>query len=443
MDVRVKALRQLPKSLAANDIEQQTINNSFHKQLRNIQLFFIHKRLCLRSDRPIKQPNFMINSASNPSTFEASASESASSDLKASRTHHTVTTGSATGDFGIDNDIGDLGRNATQSVNCVLYNRHSGQLVAKIELDEVQEQLAKHHEYFVWIYLFKPSNEVLATIQRDFELHDLAIEDTTMALQRTKIELYGDKLFVVFGTVSHNESLQGIELGSSNIFLGERFIISVRQGNTLCEHEVISLSENNARHVKHGPSYIFYALMNCMVEEYLPILEQMHERLEDLKANIFTDKFHRQTLHYLYGLKEELTRFHLAVAPTKEVVCYLIAHQSMELAKLVPKDIIPYFRDIQDKILTTLDIIQSQSEMQKAAMDTHLAQVSLSQNEIVKRLASWAAILAVPTLIASIYGMNFDLMPELHWPSSYFIVLLIMVSISSFLFYRFRQVNWL
>ena len=145
-----------------------------------------------------------------------------------------MTTGSATGDFGIDNDIGNLGRNATQSVNCVLYNRHSGQLVAKIELDEVQEQLAKHPEYFVWIYLFKPSNEVLATIQRDFELHDLAIEDTTMALQRTKIELYGDKLFVVFGTVSHNESLQGIELGSSNIFLCERFIISVRQGNTLC-----------------------------------------------------------------------------------------------------------------------------------------------------------------------------------------------------------------
>lgn len=376
-------------------------------------------------------------------------------DPKPSRIHHTGAADSFTADFSVDNSAGNGHLGSPQhngmsnelipapSVNCILYSRHTGELVASVELDDVQNQLAKHDDYFVWIYLLKPSNEILSTIQKKFELHDLAIEDTTMALQRTKIEFYGDKLFVVFGSVSPNESVQGIKLGSSNIFLGERFIISVQQGDTVCEERVINLSENNARHVKHGPSYIFYALMNCMVEAYLPILEQMHERLENLKANIFTDKFHRQTLHYLYSLKEQLTRFHLAVTPTKEVVCYLIAHQSLELAQLVPKDTIPYFRDIQDKILTTLDIIQSQSEMQKTAMDTHLAQVSLSQNEIVKRLASWAAILAVPTLIASIYGMNFDLMPELRWPSSYFIVLIVMVSISSFLFYRFRQVNWL
>lgn len=330
-----------------------------------------------------------------------------------------------------------------EQVNCILYNRTTGKLVGEVALDDVQAQLAQHQDYFVWIYLLKPSDDVLHKIQQDFDLHDLAIEDTTMVLQRTKIEMYGDLLFVVFGTVSHIQQPEGIEFGSTNIFLGERFLISVRQGDMLCEKEVITLSINNPKHVKHGPSYIFYTLMNCMVEQYLPILEQMHDRLEALKENIFTDKFHRQTLHYLYGLKEELTRFHLAVAPTKEVVCYLIAHQSVELVKLVPKSVIPYFRDIQDKILTTLDIMQSQSEMQKAAMETHLAQVSLSQNEIVKRLASWAAILAVPTLIASIYGMNFDLMPELHWPASYFIVLLIMISISSFLFYRLRQIDWL
>ena len=144
MEVRVKALRQLPKSLAANDIEQQTINNSFHKQLRNIQLFFIHKRLCLRSDRPIKQPNFMINPASNPSTSEASASESASSELKASRTHHTVTTGSATGDFGIDNDIDFIAASFIRKVSDVLEIRklleerkaYNIQIIAKIENQE-------------------------------------------------------------------------------------------------------------------------------------------------------------------------------------------------------------------------------------------------------------------------------------------------------------------
>ena len=143
---------------------------------------------------------------------------------KPSRIHHTATPDGSTGDFGIDRANLSSHQNSgssddltnTQSVNCVLYSRHTGKLVTSVALEAVQEQLAKHDDYFVWIYLLKPSNEVLVTIQHDFELHDLAIEDTTVALQRTKIELYGDKLFVVFGTVSHNESLQGIELGSSN-----------------------------------------------------------------------------------------------------------------------------------------------------------------------------------------------------------------------------------
>ncbi len=332
---------------------------------------------------------------------------------------------------------------AHQQVRCTLFKHSTGEVVSTVDYRQVKAALEQHKDYFVWIYLLRPESQVLSQLQQDFKLHDLAIEDTTLILQRTKIEVYEDTLFVVFSTVNQLEGTHAIEFGSTNIFLGQRFIISVRQVDSLCEQEVMALCENNPMQVANGPSYIFYALMNSLASQYLPILEQMHERLQGLKENIFTDKFHRQTLHYLYGLKEELTRFHLTVAPTQEVVRYLIIHQRAELADLMPKLVIPYFRDIQDKILTTLDIIQSQSEMQKAAMETHLAQVSLSQNEIVKRLASWAAILAVPTLIASIYGMNFELMPELHWPASYFIVLMIMIGISTFLFYRFRQVNWL
>ncbi|XID74756.1 magnesium/cobalt transporter CorA [Alkanindiges sp. WGS2144] len=330
-----------------------------------------------------------------------------------------------------------------QEVCCLLFNCATGTMLGTVKLEEAKAQLEHNKEHFIWIYLIKPKPEVLSRLQQDFDLHDLAIEDTTLVLQRTKIETYDNNLFVVFSTVNRLEGAENIEFGSTNIFLGERFIISIRQGNTLCEQEVREICKSNPAQVALGPSYIFYALMSCLVEQYLPILEQMHERLQALKENIFSDRFHRQTLHYLYHLKEELTRFHLAVAPTQEVVRYLIVHHGAELADLVPKQVIPYFRDIQDKLLTTLDVIQSQSEMQKAAMETHLAQVSLSQNEIVKRLASWAAILAVPTLIASIYGMNFDLMPELHWPASYFIILIIMITVCSFLFYRFRQVNWL
>lgn len=330
-----------------------------------------------------------------------------------------------------------------REVHCLLYNRNTGKVVGPVALHAVKQALEQHPEYFAWIYLLRPESAVLQQIKQDFALHELAIEDTTALFQRTKIETYGDTLFVVFSTVIQNTRQDKLEFGSSNIFLTERYIISVRQSDAVCEKQVVSLCEASPQQVMYGPSYIFYALMNCLIEQYMPAIAHLHDRLQDLKQNIFTDKFHRQTLVYLYSLKEELTNFHLAVVPTKEVACYLIAHQSAELVQVIPREIIPYFRDIQDKILSTLDMIQSQSEMQKSAMDIHLAQVSLSQNEIVKRLASWAAILAVPTLISSIYGMNFDHMPELHWPIAYFIVLLIMVTLSSFLYYRLRQVNWL
>lgn len=359
------------------------------------------------------------------------------------KTHNALAPASSLDESFLDHVNTGVDQATQQYIQCVLFKHSTGEVVGSVDYNEVHAALAQNDDYFVWIYLLRPETPMLRQLQQDFKLHDLAIEDTTLILQRTKIEVYDDILFVVFSTVNQLEGTDAIELGSTNIFLGSRFIISVRQVDSLCEQEVLTLCENNPMQVANGPGYIFYALMNSLASQYLPILEQMHERLQGLKENIFTDKFHRQTLHYLYGLKEELTRFHLAVAPTQEVVRYLIIHQNAELVDMLPSAVIPYFRDIQDKILTTLDIIQSQSEMQKAAMETHLAQVSLSQNEIVKRLASWAAILAVPTLIASIYGMNFELMPELHWPASYFIVLMIMIGISAFLFYRFRQVNWL
>lgn len=330
-----------------------------------------------------------------------------------------------------------------QQVTCLLYNRQDGTPAGQVALHEVKAQLEAHPHYFAWIYLLRPDPDSLLQIKQDFELHELAIEDTTALFQRTKVESYGDTLFVVFSTVSQDEQRDSLKFGSTNIFLSDRYIISVRQSDALCENEVINLCNSNTHRVKLGPAYIFYALMSCLVEQYMPALEHLHERLQNLKDNIFTDKFHRKTLIYLYALKEELTNFHLAVVPTKEVTCYLIVHHGAELVQVIPKEVVPYFRDIQDKILSTLDIIQSQSEMQKSAMDIHLAQVSLSQNEIVKRLASWAAILAVPTLISSVYGMNFDHMPELHWPGAYFIVLLIMLTVSSFLYYRLKQVNWL
>lgn len=324
--------------------------------------------------------------------------------------------------------------------HCLFFQRSTGELIGEVELQWVSETLEEKPDSFVWISLTRPSQALLAQVKEEFGLHELAIEDAGRQHQRTKIETYNDTLFIVLKTMQQRERL---EFGATYVFLAERFIISIRQNNTLPDHRVVDACMNNSAKLKQGPGFIFHAIMDHIVDQYMPVIEQFDQRLGDLESFIFSDRFSRRTLRNLYYLKQELSHFRLAVAPMQEVCSFFITHKQTETAHYISKQSVPYFRDIQDHVLTTLDVTNSQSEMLKVAMDTYLALVSMSQSEIVKRLASWAGILAVPTLVASIYGMNFSYMPELQWHYGYFAVVAFMLLICVYLYFRFKQARWL
>lgn len=326
-------------------------------------------------------------------------------------------------------------------VSCVAYRRSTGEKIATLPLCDVSELLAHEPDAYVWIGLFEPSAAVLQEVQHEFDLHDLAVEDATRSHQRAKIESYDNVLFVVLRTAQLVK--KHVKFGATYLFVGERFLISVRQGASLSYQPVREHCERHPEKMKFGPVYVLYSILDFVVDQFFPITDQLGEQLRHLEKNIFSERFQKKTLHYLYDLKSELIRFRLAISPMQDICSYFIYHDQEEAGLAIPQQSIPYFRDIQDHVLRTLDAVQGLSDMQQVAMDTYLGLVGFSQNEIVKRLASWAAILAVPTLMASFYGMNFKNMPELDWHYGYYILIAVMFAASYGLYRKLRSVHWL
>lgn len=326
-------------------------------------------------------------------------------------------------------------------VNCVSYRRSTGQRVAALPLDQVNEVLESDKDLFVWIGLHEPTLATMQQVQHEFGLHELAVEDAMRNHQRAKVESYDQSLFVVARTAQLDGS--DIVFGATYLFLGERYLISVRQGPSLSYVPVRVHCEQHPQKMKLGPGYVMYAVLDYVVDNFLPITDQLGEHLRQQERDIFSEKFNRHTLRHLYDLKSDLVRLRLAISPLKDICGFFIYHKSDDLVTYMPKTTTPYFRDIQDHVLRSLDAVQGLSEMMQVAMDTYLALVGVGQNEIVKRLASWAAILAVPTMIASFYGMNFDHMPELHWRYGYYYALCLMLFLSILVWRKLKKARWL
>ncbi|WP_410210993.1 magnesium and cobalt transport protein CorA [Aquirhabdus sp.] len=327
-------------------------------------------------------------------------------------------------------------------VNCFAYSRTTGLRVGYLALSDVSEVMAADPDIFVWIGLFEPPAEVLDEVQHEFGLHELAVEDAARGHHRAKIESYEDSLFVIVRTAQLVD--REIVFGSTSLFLGERFLITVRQGASVSYTTVRAHCEKHPQKMKAmGPGYVMHGILDFIVDNFLPITQKLGKQLHELEGEIFSEQFNKGTLRYLYDLKSELIKLRLAVIPLREICGYFLYHDNEDLKNYFPSSAIPYFRDIQDHVLGTLDAIEGQSEVLRLAMDTHLALVGVGQNEIVKRLASWAGILAVPTLMTSYYGMNFSNMPELHWYYGYYIWVAIMVLASYLLYRKLKKVKWL
>ena len=325
--------------------------------------------------------------------------------------------------------------NTNMVVNCVAY-LNNGRRLDHISIEAISDVLGLP-DTFIWLGLHEPDETLLWKMQQEFGLHELAIEDAQNAHQRPKIEVYDDVLFIVLHTA---QFIGGkVEFGETHIFLGARFLITVRHGASLSYAGARARCEHTPQLLALGPSFGLYAVIDAIVDNYFPVVESFQESLRALEEEIFRDDFGRETAKSLYRLKRELVNFRLAVTPLQDILNQLVRfHQG-----LVHEDVRVYYRDVFDHAVRMSETINTIGEMLTAALQLNLSMVSLGQNDVVKRLAGWAGLVTVPTLIASIYGMNFDNMPELHWRYGYFILLGVTAVICGLVYWRLKKAKYL
>lgn len=320
-------------------------------------------------------------------------------------------------------------------VNCVAYG--DGQRIEQVEIDRIGEVL-QQKDRFIWIGLREPDQALLGRVQHAFGLHELAIEDALGAHQRPKIERYGDSLFVVLRTAYLNEA-RAIEFGETHIFLGAQSIVVVRHGASLPYVGVRARLEAAPHLLRKGPGAALYALMDFVVDQYFPIIDVLEDELQRLEDAIFGESFSRETPAQIYRLQGRLIQVKRVVSPLIDVCNRLMRIDY----QLISEETQPYFRDIYDHVVRINEMVDTQRELLTTALEANFSLMSIAQNEVMKQFAGWGAIVALPTMIAGIYGMNFAFMPELAWPYSYPIVLALTAGLCGYLFLRFRRAGWL
>jgi magnesium transporter len=319
-------------------------------------------------------------------------------------------------------------------IKCAAYQ--DGASIGDVTVENISEVL-KRENTFVWLGLYEADGELLAKIQQEFGLHELAIEDALTAHQRPKIEEYGESLFMVLHTAHLAE--EQVEFGETHIFMGPRFLVTVRHGASRSHSKVRERCEAMPQQLAKGPGFVLYSIMDFIVDNYVPVIDGLQQRFDVLESAIFESRPSRQTIEGLYELKRELLQLEGAINPVIDICNELMRFHS----GLIPKDVQVYFRDIADHIKRIDQAIRGMREMLLAAMQVHLTFETVRQNEVVKRLAGWGAILAIPTMVFSWYGMNFRHMPELDWQYSYPLVVGGVGVGSVLLYLRLKRVGWL
>jgi magnesium transporter len=319
-------------------------------------------------------------------------------------------------------------------VNCIAYA--DGRRIGPVEVDDIEEVL-RFPGHFIWIGLQEPPEDLLREIQAKFQLHDLAVEDALRAHQRPKIEEYGESLFIVLRTAHLVDSKPCF--GETHIFVGRQYLVTVRHGPSLGYTQLRERCESRPRLLRKGPGFVLYALMDFVVDHYFPVVDALEEVLEDLEEEIFGGSFQRSTTERIYELKRDLVALKRAAGPMVDV-CNRVMRFDL---KVIPTDTHPYFRDVYDHVVRINEAIDNARELLTTALEANLSLISVRQNEVMKKLAAWAAILAVPTLGAGVYGMNFEFMPELRWHYGYPAAMAGMAVACALLYWWFKRADWL
>ncbi|MDQ3385936.1 MAG: magnesium/cobalt transporter CorA [Actinomycetota bacterium] len=322
-------------------------------------------------------------------------------------------------------------------VDCAVYEdgmRRAGDVPLELALEKGR----RSPDAFVWIGLAHPGADEIAAVAKEFHLHPLAVEDAVKARQRPKLEVYGDTMFVVLKAARYVDSEEVVEMSQLMLFIGDGFVVTVRHGESDVLSGVRKTIEQVPDELGCGPLGVLHAVLDRVVDDYASVLRGLDDDIEEIEKQVFSDtnQNHGQRI---YKLKREVLEFRQAVEPLAEPLQHLMTGRIRQ-AGAVP---VEYFRDVHDHVLRVADRIRAVDSLLDSALDVNLAQVSVRQNEDMRKISAWVAIAGVSTLIAGVYGMNFEDMPELGWLLGYPFALTLMVASSLFLYFQFRRRGWL
>ena len=324
-------------------------------------------------------------------------------------------------------------------VDCAVYE-HGRRRDGQVPLEHAYDACRKKGN-LVWIGLYEPSPDEFDSLKREFNLHELAVEDAIKAHQRPKIEIYGDMIFIVLKTARYVDPKEVVQLGEIQVFLGEGYVITVRHGEASELHSVREGLEQDPDRLDCGPGAILHAIADRVVDDYMPALTGLEIDVDEVEDQVFSPDRHDSgaVAERIYKLKREVLEFHRATAPLIEPMERLVKGHY----ELIHPDVRAYFRDVNDHLMRCRDQLEGLRELLTGVLEANLTQVSVRQNEDMRKISAWVAILAVPTMIAGIYGMNFRHMPELSWRFGYPAALTLMLLICIALHRSFKRWGWL
>lgn len=297
---------------------------------------------------------------------------------------------------------------------------------------------AKQSGGFVWLGIFEPDTSEFEPISKAFQLHELAIEDAIHAQQRSKVEDYGDLEFVVLKTLFYDDSTSQVETGDLMMYVGPNFIISVRHGERVGLSAIRRKLETNSSWLRQGPYAVVHSVIDHVVDIYLHIASELENDVAALEEKVFSN-VRKSWSQELYFLKREVIEFRRAVDPMSKWIGRFAQNQELN----VPEGMREFFRDIEDHVNRASDTASSLDNLLASALSADMAQVQLRQNEDMRKITAWVALASIPTMVAGIYGMNFEYMWELKQPAGYPLVLGGLALLCSFLFRKFKKSGWL
>ncbi|NLU66199.1 magnesium/cobalt transporter CorA [Streptomyces sp. HNM0574] len=294
---------------------------------------------------------------------------------------------------------------------------------------------------FLWIGLYEPTEAEFARVTEAFGLHPLAVEDALRAHQRPKLELYEDSLFLVLKPAAYDDATDTVSTGELMLFVGDSFVVTVRHGGMNPLGSVRDRLEHDPEVLRHGPAAVMYAVSDAVVDTYMEVATDLHVDLEELEGDVFAPHAPAgsRTASRIYDFKRQLLGFRRATGPLTDPMARLTGAG----VPFVPETSRPFFRDVSDHLTRVNEQVEGLDRLLSDILSAYLAQMGVRQNDDMRKISAWAAMFAIPTAIAGIYGMNFDHMPELHWAWTYPAVLLLIAGACFALFRTFKRRGWL